>query len=162
MYGADCRGLQYMFIHCMGWLRLVGSLKLQVSFAEYYLFYRALLQKKPVILRSLLIQPPTIHVCKLYKKCAFTIGICNLYFEIWWWIARISELLGSLKSQVSFAKEPYKRDNILIFGNHQHSLYMIHLGAHVYELMYVNFLNCFGEILHTWSTINATHICWAC
>jgi len=38
----------------MGWLRLVGSLKLQVSFAEYSLFYRALLQKRPIILRSLL------------------------------------------------------------------------------------------------------------
>jgi len=30
----------------MGWLRLAGSIKLQVSFAEYSLFYRALLQKK--------------------------------------------------------------------------------------------------------------------
>jgi len=39
----------------MGWLRLVGSLKLYVSFAEYRLFYRALLQKRPIILRSLLI-----------------------------------------------------------------------------------------------------------
>jgi len=39
----------------MGWLRLVGSLKLQVSFAEYRLFYRALLQKRSIILRSLLI-----------------------------------------------------------------------------------------------------------
>jgi len=39
----------------MGWLRLVGSLKLEVSFAEYRLFYRALLQKWPVISRSLLI-----------------------------------------------------------------------------------------------------------
>ena len=38
----------------MGWLRLVGSLKLQVSFAEYRLFYRALLQKRPIIQRSLL------------------------------------------------------------------------------------------------------------
>ena len=37
----------------MGWLRLVGSLKSQVSFAEYRLFYRALLQKRPMILRSL-------------------------------------------------------------------------------------------------------------
>ena len=37
----------------MGWLRLVGSLKLQVSFAEYSLFYRALLQKRPMISRSL-------------------------------------------------------------------------------------------------------------
>ena len=39
----------------MGWLRLVGSLKLSVSFAEYRLFNRALLQKRPIILRSLLI-----------------------------------------------------------------------------------------------------------
>ena len=40
----------------MGWLRLVGSLKLHVSFAEYSLFYRALLQKRPIILRSLLLE----------------------------------------------------------------------------------------------------------
>jgi len=39
----------------MGCLRLVGFLKLQVSFAEYRLFYRALLQKRPIIVRSLLI-----------------------------------------------------------------------------------------------------------
>ena len=39
----------------MGWLRLVGSLKLHVSFAEYRLLYRALLQKGPIILGSLLI-----------------------------------------------------------------------------------------------------------
>ena len=30
----------------MGWLHLVGSLKLYVSFAEYSLFYRSLLQKR--------------------------------------------------------------------------------------------------------------------
>jgi len=39
----------------VGWLRLVGSFKLQVFFAEYSVFYRALLQKRPIILRSLLI-----------------------------------------------------------------------------------------------------------
>jgi len=39
----------------MGWLRLVGSLKLHISFAEYSLFYRAFWQKRPMILRSLLI-----------------------------------------------------------------------------------------------------------
>ena len=42
-----------MFTTAMGWLRLVGSLKLQVSFAENGLFYRALLQKRPIILRIL-------------------------------------------------------------------------------------------------------------
>jgi len=40
----------------MGWLRLVGSLKLQLSFAEYSLFYRALLKKRLITLRSLLIE----------------------------------------------------------------------------------------------------------
>ena len=48
--------LQHTPQHTMGWLRLVGSFKLQVSFAEYIFFYRALLQKRPVILRSLLIE----------------------------------------------------------------------------------------------------------
>ena len=39
----------------MGWLTLKGSFKLLVSFAEYSLFYRALFQKRPIILSSLLI-----------------------------------------------------------------------------------------------------------
>ena len=38
----------------MGWLRSVGSIKLQVSFAEYSLFCRAHLQKRPTILLILL------------------------------------------------------------------------------------------------------------
>jgi len=37
----------------MMWQRLLGSLKLQVSFAQYSLFYRALLQKETHKLRSL-------------------------------------------------------------------------------------------------------------
>jgi len=37
----------------MGWLRLVCSSNLQVSFAEYSLFYKALLQKRPVIVMTL-------------------------------------------------------------------------------------------------------------
>ena len=49
----------YMFesrqmVCAMGWLRSVGSIKLQVSFAEYRLFYEALLQKGPIILSILL------------------------------------------------------------------------------------------------------------
>ena len=39
----------------MWWLRLVGSVKLKVSSAEYSLFYRALLQKRAISLGSLLI-----------------------------------------------------------------------------------------------------------
>jgi len=47
----------------MGWLLLVGSSKLQVSFAEYAFFYRALLQKSRIILTSLRI------VATPYAKC---------------------------------------------------------------------------------------------
>jgi len=37
----------------MGWLRLVGSLKLQVSFAKEPYKRDCILQKRPLILRSL-------------------------------------------------------------------------------------------------------------
>ena len=48
----------------MGWLRMVGSLKLHVSFAEYRLFDRALLQKRPMLLGSLLIAATPYQVGK--------------------------------------------------------------------------------------------------
>jgi len=44
----------------MGCLRLVGSFKLQVSFAEYSLFNRALLQKRPILID--LLRCGTCHV----------------------------------------------------------------------------------------------------
>jgi len=54
----------------MGWLRLVGSLKLQVSFAEHRLFYRALLQKRHWLLRSLLIvATPHMSLDLPWLKC---------------------------------------------------------------------------------------------
>jgi len=52
---ASARTRERVCVTDIGWLRLVGSLKLQVSFAEYRLFYRALLQKRPMFLRSPLI-----------------------------------------------------------------------------------------------------------
>jgi len=49
----------------MGWLRLVGSLKLQVSFAREPYKRNDILQKRPIILRSLLIvaTPYDVFVC---------------------------------------------------------------------------------------------------
>ena len=41
-------------VTAMGLLRLAGSIKLQVTFAQYHLFCRALLQKRPIILNRLL------------------------------------------------------------------------------------------------------------
>jgi len=61
-------------ISFMGWLWLVGSLKLQVSFAEFRLFCRALLQKRPIILRHLLI------VATPYQQ----LGKCNEPAHRWW------------------------------------------------------------------------------
>ena len=46
----------------MGWLQVVGSIKLQVSFAEYRLFCRALVQKRPIILLILLTEA-TPYLC---------------------------------------------------------------------------------------------------
>jgi len=43
------RVLQSVVVICMGWLRSVGSIKSQVFFAKYRLFYRSLLQKRPMI-----------------------------------------------------------------------------------------------------------------
>jgi len=82
----------------MGWLQLVGSLKSLVFFAENSLFYRALLQKRPIILRSLLIvaTPYTfeesdkvaethvyIHKCMYIYACTYVLlYIFNLYIYI--------------------------------------------------------------------------------
>ena len=53
----DSGGRAELWSHCqhMEWLWLVGSLKIQVSIAEYTLIYRALWQKRPRFLGSLLI-----------------------------------------------------------------------------------------------------------
>jgi len=50
----DMHNMTHTYTH-IGCLQLVGSLKLQVAFAECSLFYRALVQKRTIILRSLLI-----------------------------------------------------------------------------------------------------------
>jgi len=56
----------------MGWLRLVGSLQLEVSLAEYHLFYGALLQERPTIWRSLLIvatpYESLVHMCEAISE----------------------------------------------------------------------------------------------
>ena len=82
-YGSSlpCIIYSYSFIwvyisYCcvMGWLWLVGSLKIQVSFAEYGLFYRALLQKRPMFLGSLRIAATSYliyYLCIIYYYLIF-------------------------------------------------------------------------------------------
>ena len=47
----------------MGWLWSVGPIKLYVSFAEYRLFYRSLLRKRPIILSILLSVATPYVIC---------------------------------------------------------------------------------------------------
>jgi len=54
----------------------VGSLKLSVSFAEYRLFYRSLFQKRPVILRSLLI------VATPYNECSSELTVDMFHHRV--------------------------------------------------------------------------------
>jgi len=49
--------------------RLLGSLQLQVSFAEYRLFYRAFLQKRPIFFRNLIIVAFTPY----HSSCAIAV-----------------------------------------------------------------------------------------
>jgi len=89
---------------CMGWLRLVGSKTLQVLFAEYCLFYRALLQKRHVTWSilltkatpylynvhdlSILYRTYIMHLQMIYFyilhtfSCSICIFIYQMYFHV--------------------------------------------------------------------------------
>jgi len=72
----------------MGWLRLVGSIKSYISFAKEPYKRDNILQKRPIILSTLL-------------------TVATPY------VSQYTRLVGSIKLYVSFAKEPYKRDKFL-------------------------------------------------
>ena len=70
----------FMFDAPVLMLRWVGSFKLNVSFAEYSLFYRALLQKRLTILRSLLVIAAPLCwclMCQCWDSMCFSFDICS-------------------------------------------------------------------------------------
>jgi len=68
----------------MGWLRSVGLIKLQVSLAEYGLFYRALLQKRPIILSILLTEAtPYVKDTKLLQFFLETVFVTYCLTHCW-------------------------------------------------------------------------------
>ena len=88
-------------------IAMLGSLVQNI--AEYRLFFRALLQKRPIILKKENMN--LLHI-------AMRLPESQMKKEIL--------LVGSFKLQVSFAKEPYERDHILqkrpkISGRHPFS-----------------------------------------
>jgi len=91
------------------WLQLVGSLKLQVCFAEYRLFYRALLQKRPIILRSLLIVATPQQDLPTQKKKRSRCGLAYRVASV----SRIDKMINlfckrALSKRRYSAKETYK------------------------------------------------------
>jgi len=74
----------------MGWLRLVGSLKLWVSFVKEPYKRDYVLQKRPIILRSLIIvATPYVypHTCVskyIHVYAYIYIGMIYIYVNIWW------------------------------------------------------------------------------
>jgi len=59
--------VQVDILKCCGVATISRHLKIMVSFAEYRLFYRDLLQKRPMILRSLrIVATLYIHLKKPY------------------------------------------------------------------------------------------------
>jgi len=58
--------------HLMGWLRLVGFLKLLISFAKEPYKRDYILQKRLIILRSLLIvATPYVYICRSRYRCVY-------------------------------------------------------------------------------------------
>jgi len=91
----------------MGQLRLVGSLKSYFSFAEYCLLYRALLQKRPMILRSLLI------VATLYSiraMASMTTWKADLEYRVATigWLRVNSQLLRLLSTHMTTWKADFR------------------------------------------------------
>jgi len=89
------------FPSAMGWLRSVGSFKLHISFAEYRLFYRALLQKRPMILRSLQIEATPYqnmsyfcHKEALFKRYQNYSSFCTEDRALFGKVSYLSCLLG--------------------------------------------------------------------
>jgi len=93
----------------MGWLRLVGSIKLYVSFAEYSLFYRFLLQLGPLIVSMLLSEATAsmsfdLHTSLLIRMHLFwymyiSFDICTsllIYVRLFWYMYVSFDICTSL------------------------------------------------------------------
>ena len=112
----------YVLRSCtMGWLRSVRSIKLYVSIAEYCLFCRALLQKRPLILSILLTKatPYATHSPAARWICndsQYTVHrwICTCIVHIVYciWLQILGETIGlfcrrALEKRLYSAKETY-------------------------------------------------------
>ena len=80
-----------MYIHIsiytyMGWLRLVGSLKLYVSFAKEPYKRNDILHKRPIILSSLLIVAAPYHVYTYIPYICIKSYVCSIFTYVYTYV----------------------------------------------------------------------------
>ena len=64
------------YTEAMGWLRLVGTLKLHVSFAKEPYTRDDILQKRPLILRSLIIVATPYNILPPHTSATLCVAVC--------------------------------------------------------------------------------------
>jgi len=101
----------------MGWLQSVGSIKLKVSFAKVPYKRDCILQKRPIIESILLTVATPYTFCDMqiyilwYTDIHFAMyryTFCDIHIYKYTFCDIQKWKVGSIKLQVSFAKEPYK------------------------------------------------------
>jgi len=98
----------------MGWLRLVAFLKSYVSFAEYRLFYGALLQKRPRELGHRMLFENEVMTLQMQRAmgCSYGVATIGSVLKIICLFCRISSLLwGSFAKETYDLKEPTNRSH---------------------------------------------------
>jgi len=135
---AWCSVLQHVAVCCivltMGWLRLVGSLKLQASFAEYNLFCKALLRKRPVILRSLVIvATPYVQNADLVFFC---MRVCMYVFLCLCLDCRVCECIYTL---VSVCMCVYTRVHVCMFACVRVRARVLYIFVRLWKYIYCRF-----------------------
>jgi len=100
----------------MGWLRSVGSIKWQGSFAEYRLLYRALLQKRPIILSILL------SVATPYEWCMSRIWRRHVTRTSHIWIGYVTHMNQSCHT--------HHNTRVMSHTHHVYESVMSHISQH--------------------------------
>ena len=121
----------------VGWLRLVGSLKLQVSFTKEPYKICDILQKRRIILRSLLIVATPYHThihtrrSDLFDFLITVIGVLEVFL-----LPRYNLELG-LGSLRQFRSYVYIKGHVTRNGTSK----LHELNIHIYVYMYIIYIN---------------------
>jgi len=128
--------------HTMGWLRRVGSFKLYVSFAKEPYKTDYILQKRPVILRSLLIVATPYYICYTHNTTHVIHTLLHMLYSQYYIcythtiIYVIPTILYTLythrQSPVHTLKEPYT-----YYIYYKYYRYLIHLGRNASMYTYI-------------------------